>query len=136
MSQPHNGDSAVHVDAVDSPQELALQYKEQGNVYYGKKEYEKAAEAYQAGLDCSRRRSQSCQEDEEDVEPIPIPKTTASVAIALRSNLAMALLKLQRFDVADIECSRILLVDPQNVKGAFVLVGWLWFFGIWFRAST
>lgn len=97
------GDDGNH----NSPQ--ALQFKEQGNVYYGKREYQKAVEAYQAGLD-----SLSCAEN-------------ASVAIALRSNLAMTLLKLELFDLADIECSRILKVDPRNVKGAFVRsFGILW----------
>jgi tetratricopeptide (TPR) repeat protein len=98
-------------DDDDSPQAaaVALQCKEQGNVYYKNKEYQKAAEAYQAGLDSY---SQS-----------------ASVAIALRSNLAMTLLKLELFELADMECSRIVTVEPQNVKGACVrLVGWLLFF--------
>jgi tetratricopeptide (TPR) repeat protein len=87
----------------DNNDKAALQYKEQGNAYYGTKEYPKAAEAYQAGLDSLLSSSSSI------------------LAIALRSNLAMTLLKLERFDLADMECSRILTVDPLNVKGASLL---------------
>ena len=81
--------------------EAALAWKERGNAYYGKKEFAKALNAYQSGID---------ELEEKD----------SSLAIALRSNLARSLLKLEQFDQAYEECTQILKVDPQNTKGMYV----------------
>jgi hypothetical protein len=43
--------------------------------------------------------------------------TDGSLFIALRSNLAMTLLKLEEFQGAADECTRILETDPNNTKG-------------------
>jgi tetratricopeptide (TPR) repeat protein len=84
--------------------EAALAWKERGNAYYGKRDFAEAAKAYQAGMDAL--------DEEQDL----------SLAIALRSNLAMVLLKLEEYQQADEECTRILQVDPENTKGTCLRV--------------
>jgi tetratricopeptide (TPR) repeat protein len=82
----------------DDSHQTTVQWKERGNIHYGKKEYAEAAKAYETGL--------SLLEDSD-----------GSLALALRANLAMVLLKLKEFKKAEDECSRILEKDPENTKG-------------------
>ena len=75
----------------------ALHYKAEGNRFYGNKEYEKAATAYKLGLALNNSESH-------DLE------------VALRSNLAMVLLKLEQFDAVQEECNIALTMDPGQTK--------------------
>jgi tetratricopeptide (TPR) repeat protein len=92
---------------VVDPEQRALECKE-GNLYYGKRDFVQAAQAYDAGLQAL-----------EEQQPQEQPQSDPSLAIALRSNLAMVLLKMEEFQRADQECTKILNVDPQNTKGRF-----------------
>ena len=88
----------------ETGESVALEWKERGNVYYGRRDFEQAAKAYQAGLDA-----------------LPIDYDTSSddssLFIALRSNLAMVLIKIEQFEQAEEHCTNILKIDPQNTKG-------------------
>jgi tetratricopeptide (TPR) repeat protein len=91
------------------PEQRALECKEEGNLYYGKRDFAQAAQAYDAGLQALEQQQQQQHSD-------------PTLAIALRSNLAMVLLKMEEFQRADQECTKILNVDPQNTKGKFCYV--------------
>jgi tetratricopeptide (TPR) repeat protein len=82
-------------------EEIAIEYKEKGNSFYSKNEFEKALEAYQLGL-------QVLDED-----------STSSfvISVTLRSNQAMVLLKLRKYVQAESACTEILQIDPNNTKG-------------------
>ena len=84
------------------PQAVALEWKERGNGHYGNHQYAKAAKAYQSGLDALEQDSS---------------KDSELLAVALRSNLAMVLLRVEAFEQAEQECSRILQIDSENTKG-------------------
>ncbi|KAI2513306.1 ubiquitin-specific protease [Fragilaria crotonensis] len=75
----------------------ALHYKAEGNRYYGNKEYAKAATAYKLGLALDNS-------DTHDLE------------VALRSNLAMVLLKMEKFDAVEDECTIALALDSTQTK--------------------
>ena len=75
----------------------ALHYKAEGNRYYGNKEYAKAATAYKLGLALDNS-------DTHDLE------------VALRSNLAMVLLKMEKFDAVEEECTIALGFDQAQTK--------------------
>lgn len=100
MTNPAIGDD----DQVAQSSSSSLDWKERGNNYYGNRDFGEAAKAYQAGLDALQLEEQNNNADE-------------SLPIALRSNLAMTLLKLEEFQRAADECTRILETDPKNTKG-------------------
>ena len=83
----------------------SLNGKERGNNYYGNRDFGEAAKAYQAGLDALQLEEHNNADD------------SSSLPIALRSNLAMTLLKMEEFQRAADECTRILETDPKNTKG-------------------
>lgn len=82
----------------DDTHKIAIQWKERGNVHYGKKEYGEAAMAYKTGLQL-------------------LEGSDLTLELALRANLAMVLLKLEKFDKAEEECDKILEQDSANTKG-------------------
>lgn len=86
-----------------------LEWKSRGNVYFGKEDWEQASHAYRSGLEALRERP---------------PSTAAAdpVEVALRSNMAFVLLKLQQYDQADEECNQLLKIDPTNVKGTILSI--------------
>ncbi len=63
---------------------------------YGQRKFKEAAEAYQQGLE-------GVLDDE--------------TSVALRSNLAITLIKLKQFERAEYECTVILQSHPPNTKG-------------------
>lgn len=81
-----------------------MEWKERGNVYYGKREYDQAAEAYRAGL-------QALSSSEE--------KLSSPLTVALRANLAMVLLKMEQFEMAMEQCTSVLEEDPTNYKALY-----------------
>jgi tetratricopeptide (TPR) repeat protein len=82
-------------------EEIAIEYKEKGNSFYSKKEFEKALEAYQLGLQVLDKDSTS----------------SSVISVTLRSNQAMVLLKLRKYVQAESVCTEILQIDPNNTKG-------------------
>jgi tetratricopeptide (TPR) repeat protein len=100
---------------VTDPTGTALEWKDRGNDHFAEKDYAKAVEAYESGLEAlndnnnnnNNNISGSGNGSGGDV----------STAIALRSNLAMVLIKLEDFHRAEQECSSILKEDPENTKG-------------------
>ena len=81
--------------------EAATAWKERGNAYYSKREFERSANAYQSGID-------------------ELQEKDSALAMALRANLAMVFLKLEKYHQADDECTQLLQIDPQNTKGMYV----------------
>ena len=86
---------------VEEKDRTALEWKDIGNDFFSKKDYARAAEAYESGL-------QEATSDD------------FSVSVTLRSNLVMVLIKLEDFQRAEQECNSILEADPENTKGMFV----------------
>ena len=86
-----------------------LVWKKRGNVYFGKEDWEQASRAYRSGLAALRER---------------LPSTAAAdpVEVALRSNMAFVLLRLQQYDQAEEECNQLLKIDPTNVKGMILSI--------------
>jgi ubiquitin C-terminal hydrolase/tetratricopeptide (TPR) repeat protein len=78
----------------------ALHYKEEGNRFYASKEYSKAATAYKLGLALLNNKSG----DSTDLE------------VALRSNLAIVLLKLEQYEEGRKECQAAIALDPNQTK--------------------
>lgn len=116
---PPTAKQAADANNNNNNNNTSLEWKERGNALYGKREFEEAAKAYQAGLDALllpqklssttgvRRKDTSnngCNEEED-------------LAVALRSNLAIALIKLGDFDGAEQECTTILDSHAPNTKG-------------------
>lgn len=93
------------VEPPPAADETPLQWKERGNLHYSNSEYEQAAKAYQKGLDLLLQDKDSGGEDD--------PPTS----ISLRANLALVLVKLEKYQQAEQECTQILQVDPENAKG-------------------
>ena len=84
----------------------ASEWKDIGNDYFKKTDYAKAVEAYESGIEALTSSSSSSSTDDDAV-----------VATALRTNLAMVLIKLEDFQRAEQECTSILQEDPKNTKG-------------------
>ena len=100
----------VGEDHPDALSKEATDWKEKGNSFYANKDYDGAVESYQSGLDCFVPASRN-----DALSSIRLDE----VEVALRLNLAMALLKLKLFARAESECSYVLRVEPDNAKGAF-----------------
>jgi hypothetical protein len=89
-----------------SPEEIAVEWRDKGNSFYSEKKLLDASKAYHAGL--------------KTLEEGGLPSaTSSSLAIILRSNQALVFLKMREFQLAEQECSKVLEVDPDNVKGMF-----------------
>eukprot|EP00980_Cylindrotheca_fusiformis_P022862 scaffold9857_cov127-Cylindrotheca_fusiformis.AAC.8 len=97
LSQPFSNESGMTEMIHDDLQQTAVQWKEQGNEYYGKRKYTEAARAYEKGLEL-------------------LEGSDSSLELALRANLAMVLLKLEEFKRAEDECNVVLDKEPENTK--------------------
>jgi len=82
----------------DDVNNRAIHFKEEGNVFFSQKEYEKAVTAYRLGL------ALYCKDSNVELE------------VALRSNLAMALLKIEEYRDALNECSIGIALDTSAPK--------------------
>ena len=89
----------------DDPQRSIspLEWKKKGNVYFGKEDWEQALHAYLCGLSVLQEQRATLAAD--------------PLEVALRSNMAFVLLKLQRYDQAEEECNQLLKISPANSKG-------------------
>jgi len=82
----------------DDVNNRAIHFKEEGNAFFSQKEYEKAVTAYRLGL------ALYCKDSNVGLE------------VATRSNLAMALLKLEQYEDALNECSIGISLDNSAPK--------------------
>lgn len=100
-------------NASRDPIQVALEWKDRGNAHYGQREFEQAAKAYQAGLDALPQHMLTTPSTRSsDMEDDDLP-------VALRSNLALTLIKLEEFDRAEGECSAVLETFGPHAKGEY-----------------
>lgn len=107
-----DGEAQKNLDDGISP----LEWKNRGNVYFGKEDWEQASHAYRSGLAALRERPPST------AAATSADDTVDPVEVALRSNMAFVLLKLQQYDQAEEECNQLLKIDPANVKGTILSI--------------
>lgn len=114
-----------------------LEWKKMGNVYFGKEDWEQALHVYRRGLTALREQRPALEEkyhgvNVSEAQSLPIRQTAVAESIsglspagasaadplevALRSNTAFVLLKLQQYDQAEEECNQLLKIDPTNSK--------------------
>lgn len=116
----------------DEPKEVysisALEWKKKGNVFFANEDWKEAMNAYRCGLVSLQEERQGLKQDETDAqsesisptlitESIPESTKVDPLEVALRSNLAFVLLKLQQYDQAEDECNQVLKIAPGNSKG-------------------
>jgi len=112
---PEGNSSTASKDAV----QVALEWKDRGNAHYGQREFKEAAHAYQAGLDALQAQGQSPSSrvngdgDEGGGDDLPV---------ALRSNLAQTLIKMEEFHRAEQECTTVLESFGPHAKGMSVIL--------------
>ena len=105
-----------------------LDWKNEGNVRFGKEDWGGALYAYRSGLVAILRQTESTQQEAtHDDTASNMPRTATSslvvsspenpLEIALRSNIVYVLLKLQQYDRSEEECNQLLSISPQNSKG-------------------
>jgi tetratricopeptide (TPR) repeat protein len=108
----HNDEVAITMTttspATATAEEMALEWKDKGNVFYSQKNLDEALEAYKTGLNFL---------EEEELQQQQQTSSTSDLAIALRSNVALVLLKLQHYPQAEQECTKVVELDPSNSKG-------------------
>lgn len=129
------------------------EWKRKGNVYFGKEDWDRALHAYHSGLTAllEERRLSLEEESHGDnvLETAPSLSATTAVEfisgsvsaanpleVALRSNMAFVLLKLQQYNRAEEECNQLLAISPANSKG---MVSQLYMNGLcleWFVALS
>lgn len=88
----------------ESQESEASAWKDRGNSLYGSQQYDQAVTAYRAGLQILQEQAGDSQESD-------------SLSIPLRGNLAMTLLKLEKFEEANEECTYVLDRYPDQTKG-------------------
>jgi tetratricopeptide (TPR) repeat protein len=89
-----------------SVEEKATEWKDKGNLYFGQKDLQRALDAYQAGITILTSSSS-----------ISMCDSVTTLEVALRSNLAQVLLKMNNYDRALEECNFALDLQPQSPKG-------------------
>lgn len=112
FAKDQSSSSSPHDDNNDQAKRMSLEWKERGNALYGKRAFEQAAQAYQAGIDTlllSNTTAGGHDDNDNDNEE--------DLSVALRSNLAIALIKLEEFDRAEQECTAILDAHAPTAKG-------------------
>lgn len=107
-------------------------WKNEGNVHFGNEDWEKALLAYHSGLAAMFRQTEPLEQEihhncnpsdsksEAHIDTLHA-NNTDPLEIALRSNISFVLLKLQQYVQAEGECSRLLLISPQNSKGTVLI---------------
>jgi tetratricopeptide (TPR) repeat protein len=89
-----------------SIEEVAKEWKDKGNLYFGQRDLKKALDAYQAGLAILTSPSSISMSDSVNL-----------LEVALRSNRAQVFLKMNHYDRALEDCNLALDMQPQNAKG-------------------
>ena len=119
-----------HVEPKEVESISALEWKKKGNVFFAKEDWKEAMNAYRCGLVSLQEERRALKQDETEAQSAsisptsitePIPESTKAdpLEVALRSNLAFVLLKLQQYDQAEDECNQVLKIAPGNSKGTF-----------------
>ena len=105
----------------------SLDWKNEGNDFVNKKEWENALHAYRSGLSALLLQTSNILNDENDKSSISFTLsrdtstgTGTSLEVALRSNIAFVHLKLRHYQLAEEECSQILSISPSNSKGTYL----------------
>lgn len=98
------GNDVTTTDAAVGPPLSALEWKERGNKLYSLGKLDEALEAY----DCSIQGL-----EEESISS----STSSSLAVLVWSNRALVLIKMRKFHQAEQASSKVLAMDPDNVKG-------------------
>ena len=84
------------------PARTAVSCKEQGNKLFCNQNFKQACATYQYGLELLLQDIDNDIDDETE--------------LALRSNLAMVLIKLEQWQPAEDECTAVLVKDPNHIK--------------------
>lgn len=114
----------------------ALEWKKKGNVFFANEDWNEAMNAYRCGLVSLQEQRQALKQDAKNptetqsasisptsiTEPISESTKADPLEVALRSNLAFVLLKLQRYDQAEDECNQVLKIAPKNSKGRLLVL--------------
>jgi len=109
------------------------EWKKKGNEYFGAEDWNQALHAYYSGLSgLLEQRELTLREKHEGNNISTSTSSTAAVEsnldgsstpdpleVALRSNIAFVLIKLQRYDRAQEECNQLLLISPSNCKALY-----------------
>jgi ubiquitin carboxyl-terminal hydrolase 4/11/15 len=98
---PQNGNLSLEKDEPDlrpKVNDRSIHYKEEGNMYFSLKDYPKSATAYKLALALYEKESQP------------------ELEVALRSNLAMTLLKIDDYETARNECNLALSILLQSPR--------------------
>ena len=130
-------DKPCPMEDIDSESEQIspLEWKKKGNVFFGKEDWKEALHAYRCGLAALREQRPSPDDNDKEQsssvsqtsltepnsESSPARASTADpLEVALRSNMAFVLLKLQQYDRAEEECNQLLKISPTNSKGTIL----------------
>lgn len=123
---PYTADHAENKDeGMDGKATIAmsimtpLDWKNEGNGFVDRKDWDKALRSYRSGLSTLLKSSHT-SDDNRDIASTDIAlssTTNTSLEVALRSNIAFVLLKMRRFQLAKEECNHILSTSPSNSKG-------------------
>lgn len=117
-----------------------LEWKKKGNGFFGREEWERALHAYNSGLTALLAHRPTFREEIDSdngwnttstsISATPAIESTSRsslgvasptnpLEVALRSNMAFVLLKLQRYDRAEEECKLMLSISPFNSKALY-----------------
>jgi tetratricopeptide (TPR) repeat protein len=121
------------------------EWKKTGNEYFGAEDWIRALHAYYSGLSAllKQRQQLALRNEHEGDNNSEWPSTSTSTStsttaevesnlnssstpdpleVALRSNIAFVLIKLQRYDRAQEECNQLLSISPLNCKGTMKII--------------
>jgi hypothetical protein len=110
-------------DATIARSTTSLDWKNEGNDFVNKKDWENALHAYRSGLSALLLQTSHILKDD-DKSSISFAlsydtSTSTSLEVALRSNIAFVHLKLHHYQLAEEECNQILSISPSNSKGTY-----------------
>jgi hypothetical protein len=110
-------------DATIARSTTSLDWKNEGNDFVKKKDWENALHAYRSGLSALLLQTSHILNDD-DKSSISFSlshdtSTSTSLEVALRSNIAFVHLKLHHYQLAEEECNQILSISPSNSKGTY-----------------
>jgi FK506-binding protein 4/5 len=99
----------IHILTFQEKLNFASLKKEEGNELFKEKKYDKAKRRYQKAIQCLNRN---------ECLPEEIQKAN-DVLIPCWSNLAMTFLNLKNYEMVIQQCTNLLTMDPNHIKGRF-----------------